>query len=89
MFVQQKKQGRGFTRVPVWQDCFEIVLLHRADLGVVREMQIVVALTLELDPALNGGVCRKGRVQRDPQSVEGVRMYLYRRRHANPVVTST
>jgi hypothetical protein len=86
---QQKKQGRGLSRVPVWQDCFSTVLLQWADFGVVAEMQIVVALTMELDPTLNDGVYRKPRVHRDPQRFESVRMYRYAGRHANPIVTRT
>ena len=88
MFVRQKKQGRGFSRVPVWQDCFAILLLRRADLGVVGEVQIVVAPTIEVDPTLNDSVYRKPWVHRDPQRVETVRRYRYAGRHANPIVTS-
>jgi hypothetical protein len=52
----EKKQGRGLSRAPVWQDCFAILLLRRADLGVVREVQIVVVPTIEVDPTLNDTV---------------------------------
>ena len=43
MFVRQKKQGRGFSRVPVWEDCFAILLLRLEDLGGVGEVQLVGA----------------------------------------------
>jgi hypothetical protein len=39
-----KKQGRGLSPVPVWQDCFSTVLLLWADFGVVAEM---IRLSLE------------------------------------------
>jgi hypothetical protein len=54
----EQKQGRGFSRVPVWEDSFAI-LLFRGDLGRVGEVQIVVVLTVEVDPTLNGTVWRK------------------------------
>ena len=67
MFRSATKTGTRSYRVPVWQDCFPTVLLRWADFGVVGETQIVVALTMEVDPTLNDGLRRKPRVHRDPQ----------------------
>ena len=52
----QEKQGRGFSRVPVWGDCFVILLFRRADLGVVAEVEIVALAIIEVDPTLNESV---------------------------------
>src|SRR5437899_850931 len=86
MFVRQKKQGRGFIRVPVWQDYFAI-LLFRTDLSRVGEVQIVAPVTIEVDPTLNDTAWRKASAHCQGQRRGTVRRYRYRCRYGNPIVT--
>ena len=67
MFVGQKKTGMRFSRIPVWQDCFAILLGRGDDFGLVTEVEIVVAYASKLDPSLNDSGSREACVHRHRQ----------------------
>ena len=74
----KKKQGRGISRIPVWQDYFAILSGRRHDLGRVSEVETVVALTMELDPTLNDSGWPQACVHRHRERGRAVRRHRYR-----------
>ena len=76
----KKKQGRGISRIPVWQDYFAILSGRRHDLGRVSEVETVVALTMELDPTLNDSGWPQACVHRHRERGRAVRRHRYRAR---------
>ena len=56
--LRPQKNRDAVTRVPVWELIGDYRCL-RSDMGVIREMQVVLAITIKIDPALHCGALRR------------------------------